>query len=185
MSAVVEKHTPVVQSPYALRAPDRADGAAVHGLIAACPPLDLNSVYAYLLQCEHFAGTGVVAERDGRIDGFISAYVPPGKPEVLFVWQVAVNARARGHGLGGRMLDEILARAECRDVRYVETTVGPDNAASRAMFSRLAERLGAVTQEFPLFPASLFGDGPEHEDEMLLRIGPFHARRDAAGMHRD
>lgn len=32
-----------------LRPPERKDGAALHDLIASCPPLDLNSRYAYLL----------------------------------------------------------------------------------------------------------------------------------------
>ncbi|MEI2416093.1 diaminobutyrate acetyltransferase [Orrella sp. JC864] len=162
-------------APYGLRQPRRTDGAAIHALIAACPPLDLNSVYAYLLQCEHFAQTGVVAEREGRIDGFISAYVPPGRPDVLFVWQVAVHERARGHGLGQRMLAEILGRPACAAVRFVETTVGPDNQASRGMFAALARQRQAGIEESPLFPASLFGEGPAHEDEMLLRIGPFKA----------
>lgn len=170
---------------YQLRPPRRSDGPAIHALIAACPPLDVNSVYAYLLQCEHFAGTGVVAECDGRLDGFISAYLRPGRPDVLFVWQVAVHARARGHGLGARMLEAILARPACAQVQYLETTVGPDNAASRAMFGGVARRLDAGIEESELFPASLFGEGQAHEDERLLRIGPFAAGRNAADSARD
>ncbi len=170
--------------PYTLRPPRRADGAAIHALIAACPPLDLNSVYAYLLQCEHFAMTGVVAERDGRIDGFISAYQPPGREDVIFIWQVAVHERARGHGLGQRMLAEILRRPACADACFLETTVGPDNKASRGMFASLARKLRAPIAESALFTAGMFGDGPEHEDERLLRIGPFHAGH-LAGQEQD
>lgn len=157
---------------HALRSPQREDGAAIHALIQASPPLDLNSVYAYLLLCEHHADTCVMAERDGALDGFISAYVPPGRDDTLFVWQVAVHERTRGHGLGGQMLSHLLARPALAGIRYVETTVGPDNQASRRMFAGLARRLGTSVAESPLFPASLFG-GQGHEDEELLRIGPF------------
>ena len=79
-----------------MRPPSRKDGAALHRLISECPPLDLNSLYAYLLLAEHFSDTCVLAESaGGRIDGFISAYVLPDRPDVLFVWQVAVHARTR------------------------------------------------------------------------------------------
>jgi L-2,4-diaminobutyric acid acetyltransferase len=159
---------------YRMRAPVRADGAAIHALVAACPPLDLNSVYAYLLLCEHFSATCVVAESaEGEIQGFVSAYRPPQQPGVLFVWQVAVHGRARGQGLAVSMLAHLLQKL-ARGVdapRHMESTVGPDNAASRRSFQKLARAYGATVREQPLFESHLFGDGA-HEDERLLRIGP-------------
>jgi len=158
---------------HTMRLPDRKDGAAIHRLISECPPLDLNSLYAYLLLAEHFRDTCVLAESSGgRIDGFISAYVIPTRPDVLFVWQVAVYTRARGHRLGRAMLGHILERQECRHVRHLETTVGPDNQASRRTFAGLAGERGAHVSEQPFFDRQAFG-GADHDDEMLLRIGPF------------
>lgn len=155
------------------RQPRRTDGAALHRLISECPPLDVNSLYAYLLLCEHFSTTCVVAESaGGRIDGFISAYVPPTRPDVIFVWQVAVHARARGQRLGRAMLRALLQRDELKHVRHLETTVGPDNQASRRTFIGLAGELGAHIAEQPFFDRQLFG-GADHDDEMLLKIGPF------------
>jgi len=156
-----------------LRAPRRSDGAALHRLVSECPPLDVNSLYAYLLLCEHFSATCVVAESaGGRIDGFISAYLPPARPDVIFVWQVAVHSRARGQRLGRAMLRELLQRKELGHVRHLETTVGPDNQASRRTFAGLAGELGAHISEQPFFDRQLFG-GADHDDEMLLKIGPF------------
>jgi L-2,4-diaminobutyric acid acetyltransferase len=63
-----------------LRKPDRSDGADLHALIASCPPLDLNSRYAYLLLCEHHADTCVVAELNGRLVGAVTAYFLPACP---------------------------------------------------------------------------------------------------------
>jgi len=179
---VGETDRPIVSAPPAapvLRRPDRQDAAAIHRLVAECPPLDLNSVYAYLLLCEHFRDTCVAACRGARIDGFISAYIPPGRPDTLFVWQVAVHERARGQSLGKAMLRELLARPMARHVRHLETTVGPTNQASRRMFAGLARELGTCSIEEPLFDRTLFGAG-EHEDEMLLKIGPFGERPSAA-----
>lgn len=156
-----------------LRPPRLADGAAIHQLVAECPPLDLNSMYAYLLLCEHHGATCVVAESPGgSIDGFISAYQPPTRPDVLFVWQVAVHERARGQRLARAMLTELLRRDSLSQVRHLETTVGPDNQASRRTFAGLAAAMGAHIAEQPYFDRGVFG-GADHDDEMLLKIGPF------------
>lgn len=158
-----------------LRAPNLDDAKAVHALITASPPLDVNSVYVYLLLSHHFTDTCVVAELDNEVIGFVSAYVPPKEPDVLFVWQVAVHERGRGMGLGKAMLQEILQRPGLHDIRFVETTVGPDNEASRGMFASLARKAGTEINETALFEGHHFGEHA-HEDERLLRIGPFAKR---------
>lgn len=157
-----------------LRAPQAQDAAAIHQLIAECPPLDLNSVYVYLLLCEHFRRTCVVAERGGRVDGFISAYFLPEQPDVLFVWQVAVHERARGQRLAQAMLDHLKQRLASDRIRFLETTVSPDNQASRGLFKAMARRWQAPLQEQEFFQSTLFGR-QAHDAEPLLRIGPFGA----------
>jgi L-2,4-diaminobutyric acid acetyltransferase len=166
--------TQVADAPLVLRAPEKHDGRAIHDLIARCEPLDLNSVYTYLLLAEHFSPTCVLAHERDQLRGFVSAYIPPGRPDVLFVWQVAVHRQARGRGLGPRMLRHLLGRPGLEDIRYMETTVGPSNRASRRMFARVAGSLGAPVRESRLFSRSLFGPHG-HDDEPLLRIGPFDA----------
>ena len=83
-----------------------------------------------------------------------------------------MHARARGHRLARAMLRELLQRKGLAHVRHLETTVGPDNQASRRSFTGLAGELGAHVSEQPFFDRQLFG-GADHDDEMLLRIGPF------------
>jgi L-2,4-diaminobutyric acid acetyltransferase len=72
-----------------LREPTSEDGAAVWQLIKDCAPLDRNSLYCNLLQCDHFASTCVAAELDGDIVGWVSGYIVPDSPDTLFIWQVA------------------------------------------------------------------------------------------------
>lgn len=170
-STVAARSTSVAAGGHVLREPMKEDGYAIHQLIEQCPPLDLNSVYTYLLLSEHFSGTCVVAQSAQGLDGFVSAYFHPERPDVLFIWQVAVHSRARGRGLGQRMLSHLLARPDMAAVRRLETTVGPDNRASRGMFASLAARLGATVSERAMFEADLFGPG-SHEDERLLQIEP-------------
>jgi len=155
-----------------LRAPNKRDAAAIHTLVSQCPPLDLNSLYTYLLLSEHFRDTCVVAEDSDGIEAFVSAYVPPGRADVLFVWQVAVHERARSKGLARHMLTDLLRRPELGGIKYIETTVDPDNHASRSLFASMARQLGADSFETSLFEGHLFGM-QQHPDEPLIRIGPF------------
>lgn len=156
-----------------LRQPERRDGAALYDLIAACPPLDLNSRYAYLLICEHFNDTSVIAEQGGAIVGAVTAYIPPTHPDTLFVWQVAVSEQMRGRKLASLMLEHLLN--ECvnpRCLRWMEATISPSNEASRNLFIRLAARHDVGITTTALFTARDFGSS-NHEEELLYRIGPW------------
>ena len=173
----VREHRAAPPQALTLRAIRKTDGRAIHRLVGQCPPLDLNSLYAYLLLSEHYADTCVLAEDSAsNVVGFVSAYIPPRHPDVLFVWQVAVHLRARGCGLGRRMLWHVLQHVAPEAIRYIETTVGPDNAASRGMFAGVARQLHADCSETALFESALFGQ-TGHETERLLRIGPFQLSR--------
>ena len=146
----------------------------MHKLIAACPPLDSNSLYCNLLQCTHFARSGALAELSGKIVGFLSGYRLPESPDTLFVWQVAVDESARGTGVAEQMLRDILLRPDNGAVRYVHTTITEANAASWAFFRKFAERLGAPYKERVQFDRDVHLAG-EHSTEFLLEIGPFDA----------
>ncbi len=161
------------------RKPDDTDGPAIWALIRACPPLDRNSLYCNLLQCGHFRDTCVIAEIDGRLAGWVSAYCPPGEDGTLFVWQVAVAEHARGHGLGGRMLKAILSRPECRAVRRLRTTITADNAASWTLFSRFAERNAEALDSVPHFIKHNHFNGA-HATEHMVTISLARPMRLAA-----
>ncbi|MCF6328940.1 MAG: GNAT family N-acetyltransferase, partial [Henriciella sp.] len=81
------------------REPEREDGSKIWNLIKACPPLDENSIYCNVIQCDLFSDTCVVAEFNGAIVGWISALIEPQNKNTLFVWQVAVSQNFRGFGI--------------------------------------------------------------------------------------
>ncbi len=78
----------------ALRKPAAKDGAEIWKLVRACSPLDENSMYCNLLQCDHFADTCVLADLSQEVVGWVSAYVMPNAPDTLFVWQVDLKDKA-------------------------------------------------------------------------------------------
>ncbi len=160
-------------SDVSLRGPRVEDGAALWELVVHTGVLDENSPYLYLLVATHFAGSSIVAELDGRLVGFISAYRLPEDPTVLFVWQVAVHSDARGRGVATRMLLGLLERPDNAGVRRIHTTVTEDNTASRRMFAGLARRLDCPLVERPFIEAHHFPGEASHDAEPLLDIGPF------------
>lgn len=163
-----ESNTTVVD----LRKPAKDDGFRLNQLVAQCPPLDPNSIYCNLLQCSHFADTAVAAEIDGELVGFISGYIPPQKPETVFVWQVAVHQNGRGQGLAKRMLKSIVMRPEHSHLSHLETTITADNDVSWALFRSFARDMGAELTHQEHFSKDLHFSG-QHDSEFLLRIGPF------------
>lgn len=160
-----------------LRMPSAEDGAAIWELVQACKPLDENSMYCNLIQCDHFADTCVVAERKGEVIGWVSAYVMPKDPETLFVWQVAVSEKARGLGLGTKMLQEILNREVCDDVTRVQTTITADNDASWALFRKFSKITGARLDAQAYYTQALhFQNRHKTEHMVTIRLASEMAR---------
>lgn len=153
------------------RNPAVADGCAMWELVRQDPSLDTNSCYAYLLLCRHHAQTCVVAHEGETLAGFVSAYIPPRQPDVLFVWQIVVHPRFRKRGLGKRLLRHALNLPACSALRFLEATVSPSNRASRRMFQSLADEMCAALHVGDCFGREDF-PSQNHEHEPLVRIGP-------------
>lgn len=168
--------SPERRATLTFRAPEAEDGARVHDLVAACPPLDQNSMYCNLLQCTDFADTCILAEQGDQLVGWISGYRPPAEPATLFVWQVAVHESARGTGLAGKLLMALLERPSEQPIRFIKTTVTPDNEASRALFRSIARRANAPMREQSGFDKNAHFRG-RHDSERLIIIGPIPRER--------
>lgn len=168
-STQAQVKTIIMDNTFTLRPPTLEDGPLLHQLIASCPPLDVNTAYAYHLIGAHFAATSVVAQdKGGNLVGAITGYLPPQKPTTLFIWQVAVHEAARGCGLALRMLNDIFDRHQ--GLSMMHTTIGPGNTASHRLFARFADNRGAQLKRDAFIPADACGPG--HEAEELIIIGP-------------
>ncbi|ASN04487.1 diaminobutyrate acetyltransferase [Virgibacillus necropolis] len=160
-----------IKTEFHFRVPNKKDGAAVWELIKHTGVLDLNSSYSYLMWCEIFSETSIVAIDEGETVGFISGFIHPDTPNTLFIWQVAVHESERGRGLGTKMLFQLLQRESCENIHYVEATVSPSNTPSQNLFHGFAEKLDTNCVTGDYFSST---DFPQkgHEDELLYKIGP-------------
>ncbi|ARK29011.1 diaminobutyrate acetyltransferase [Halalkalibacter krulwichiae] len=150
--------------------PTVEDGAAMWELVNEST-LDQNSAYKYIMMCEFFAETCVVAKENNQLVGFVTAFIPPERQDVVFVWQVGVHSSQRGKGLASKLITELVNRSGCKDVSYVEATVTPSNEASQALFRSLARSFQTECEVSECFSEDLF---PEegHEAELTFRVGP-------------
>lgn len=153
----------------ALRKPAAKDGAEIWKLVRACSPLDENSMYCNLLQCDHFADTCVLADLSQEVVGWVSAYVMPNAPDTLFVWQVAVSDKARGRGLGALMLQSILNRPQCNGVTRLQTTITADNEASWSLFRKFSRLQGHRMDIAPYYTQALHFQ-EQHKTEHMVTI---------------
>lgn len=149
-----------------LRKPVATDGPAIWSLVKECAPLDENSMYCNLIQAEHFRDTCVVADLDGDIVGWISGHIIP-NDDAFFVWQVAVSPRARGMGLGKKMLMHLLQRDACADATELKTTITRDNDASWALFRSLARTAGGEIDDAPHFEEEIHFEGQQDTEHLV------------------
>ena len=153
------------------RTPSLEDAAEIWKMVDEAAALDANSGYAYFMIARNVPATSVVAEVDGEVAGMVTAYPLPSDPTRVFVWQVNVRDRFQGLGIARGMLEEILTREDCANVRYIETTVAPDNEASEALFRRIARDFLCGIEESEVYKDELFPDA-EHQIERVFVIGP-------------
>ena len=154
------------------RPPSKEDGKSIHQLIRDSKTLDLNSAYLYFLLADHFSETCVVAEEAGKLIGFASAYRLPKAPNTLFVWQIGVDASARGKGIASRMLQHLETRPFFSEIDRIQLTISPSNAASRALFEKWAKHLGTTIDTQTYLTEADLGEG--HEAEPLLTMNLKH-----------
>ncbi|MHB1808892.1 MAG: GNAT family N-acetyltransferase [Solirubrobacteraceae bacterium] len=86
---------------------------------------------------DHFHKTSLIAERGGRIVGFLIGFHSPGEREVAYIHYAAVAPTERGEGLARRLYEEFAATAERAGLARVRAITSPVNEASIAFHRAL------------------------------------------------
>lgn len=137
--------------------------------------LDDNSPYAYLLWSDLFSSTSrVVVDESDHPVGFVMGLRVPDRPDCLFIWQIAVDDRARGKGVASQLLDDLWT--DVAGIRFLEATVTPSNEASDRLFRSFGVRHDGRLERSLVYDESFFPTPADtddaHEAEYLYRIGP-------------
>lgn len=153
-----------------IRQPNMQDGKNIWDLVNKTDVLDLNSSYSYIMWCDKFADSSIVAYKNDELVGFIKGFVHESQgKQVLFIWQIAVVESVRGEGLGTKMIQAVLEHTK---VEYLEATVTPSNTASNNLFKGIAEKFNATYQLNEYIKSDDFPSVEDEEEEKLYHIGP-------------
>lgn len=119
-----------MSAEVAIRAATVADVAGIHAIEVAAfsDPWTVASFRSMLGQPQVLA---TVTERAGRIVGYCIAIVVGDEAELV---NLAVEESMRGTGLGGRLLDGLLATLEARGGATVYLEVRDSNEAAQALY---------------------------------------------------
>jgi ribosomal protein S18 acetylase RimI-like enzyme len=96
----------------------------------------------------------LVAERDGRVIGFIIGEVRAwefGSPPSGWVFALGVDPEAREGGIGSRLFDALIARLKASGVATVRTMLARDDSLNMAFFRSQGMMGGSFIQlEMPI-----------------------------------
>lgn len=152
------------------RTPSVEDGPVVRQLVQAAGILEVNTAYFYLIFCEEFQNSCLVAEQAGVVVGVVLGFRRPQSIDTLFCWQIGVLPSARGQGLAKKMLNAWLRLAGNETVTRVQASVAEDNVASDRLFRAFARDLGTQCTVTPWLTPKLLPTG--HSAEPLYDISP-------------
>lgn len=156
-----------------IRKPIKADGKEIFNLVKDTKVLDVNSEYLYLLQCTYFSDTCAVAVDNGKVIGFVSAFIEPKDKSHFFIWQVAVNEEYRGKGIAKQIITYLLEQQ--KEIEYITATISPSNKASESLFLKLSKSLETNIELEKIYDVEDFNHA--HEDEILYKIGPLQKEK--------
>jgi uncharacterized protein (TIGR00290 family) len=164
----------VVPAAYAIRALDRVrDRAELRALFVelqdasrALDPAEpagdaVADAYLPLLfqRCDDWRGQVFVAERDGRLAGFVGvlSHWPQEEPDepyasFAYVSDLVVLPEARRAGVGRALLDRAEAFARAEGAAVLRIDVVAQNAAARSLYSRFGFRERTLEMEKVLDP---------------------------------
>jgi phosphoribosylamine--glycine ligase len=106
----------------------------IQGFVSGCPPLEAYPQHVYRILLRHFGSCSFVAERRGRVLGFVLGLVSHRHPGTYFLWQIGVAPDQQGTGLGTRLLRYVELELVGLGLRRVDVTVDPLNDPSRRLF---------------------------------------------------
>jgi ribosomal protein S18 acetylase RimI-like enzyme len=111
---------------------------------------------------QHFTGTSWVLETpDGRLGGFIVAFISPDDPTTGYVHMVAADPNWRRAGIGRALYERVFEDFAARGVKRVKAITWPGNRASVAFHTAIGFRIedGPGTQRLYGTPAYPNYDG--------------------------
>jgi ribosomal protein S18 acetylase RimI-like enzyme len=121
---------------------------------------------------QHFAGTSWIAgTEDGRLAGFVVAFVSQDDPTTGYVHMIAADPNRRRAGVGRALYEKVFDDLRPRGVRRVKAVTWPGNRQSIAFHRSMGFRIddGPGTQNLYGTPAYADHDGEGDDRVVFIR----------------
>jgi predicted GNAT superfamily acetyltransferase len=112
------------------------------------------------LWLQHFAGTSVVAERDGALVGFLIGFLSADRATEAYIHFVGVAPAARGAGVGRTLYERFFEASRAHGRTHVRCVTTPTNSASIAFHAAMGFRVEPGGEEIEGVTAKRDYDGP-------------------------
>jgi ribosomal protein S18 acetylase RimI-like enzyme len=152
------------------RHPTEADYARIVGLVDEWWGGRRMRALLPRLWFQHFARTSWIAARaDGRLAGFVVAFISQDDPSTGYVHMIAADPNMRRVGVGRALYERVIEDLARRDVRRITAITWPGNHQSVAFHQAIGFRVddGPGTQNLYGTPAYADYDG-EGEDRVVF-----------------
>src|SRR5699024_6814417 len=80
-----------------IREPTADDGKEMFSIVKESEVVYVHSSYSYLLWTLYFYKTFIVASCEYEVIWFVSGFLIPDSRDIVYVWQVSVDPKFRGH----------------------------------------------------------------------------------------
>ncbi len=97
------------------------------------------NVYVYWILQNYYSSTCKVVESEDKIIGYISG-IPSLDKETIFIWQLCVDIKHRGDGIGTMMIDSLVSEAKRLGYCNIQLSISDTNIASQTLFKSYAEK---------------------------------------------
>lgn len=134
-------------------------------LMRSSSGIDHHTDYT-LWQAAHFdPELFFIALVDNRIAGYLFGR---STKESVLLWQIAVDTKDRGKGIGKKLVSALISSAKKNDFRSIITTITPDNIASKVTISAAAKSSGFSMNEVGI--TSSFGGSMKKETIYEIKL---------------
>jgi GNAT superfamily N-acetyltransferase len=127
------------------------------------------------LWLQHFTGTSwVVEDADGRLRGFLVAFLSQDHPGTAYIHMVASDPNVRRMGIGRAMYERAFADLAAHGARRVKAITWPGNRTSIAFHRSMGFAVDDGPGTRPLYgtPAHVDYDGPGEDRVVFERELP-------------
>ncbi|MGW2725164.1 GNAT family N-acetyltransferase [Streptomyces sp. NPDC001492] len=147
----------------AIRTAEEDDLPEITRLDAEAFPDSAYPIFVLRQLFDLHSGFLLVADAGDALDGYVLAGVSPGD-SIGWIMSLGVAGDRRGHGLGRRLMVEILKRLRANAVHEVRVAVDPTNTVALTLY----ESLGFVPLDVGLH-TDYFGEG---EHRLIMTMSP-------------